>query len=603
MKLPRQQARIGIALLITAGLLLFPPVQAFSASDTEVTVGDANPFSGNKQNEPAVQVDPAHPNLLVAGDNNNIDMEDCNAGADTSCPFTPGVGSTGIQFSTNGGLSWTQPTFTGYSARNCVGEDDPSGVTPTDACVPQEDGPIGTLPRYFENGLVSDGDPALAWGPAPSGGTFDWSNGSRLYFANLTSNFSSKHSESQFKGVEAIGVSRIDVTSADASTQAGQLSNQSRWMAPSLISPGGNGFSDKEQIWADNAATSDFFGNVYVCFGNFVGGSGAGTNAVRLTLARSTDGGTTWSSVVVEGNQDAAAGKWALASGATGCTIRTSSDGIVYLFWHGFNLQTKEEAILQSRSFDGGATFEKEQTLFTVHATGAFDPVIGRNTMDGIAGARSDLSPAPSVDIANGAPTGTPKTDQIVMTWVDGLDLNNEHVMFSTSTDGGDTWADPISVETNASDRGYYAAAAISPDGTDAWLVYNAFTAPYQTTTSTQRPLLAVVAHANVTSGVVGPFGEAHRSVPGDARGSSQNNPPVAEFLGDYVYASATNDFGAFVWNDTRAAADCPDIDAWRAALRTKTTKDDPAQPEPNNDCPASFGNSDIFGVAIADPT
>ena len=50
MRLPSQQARIGIVLWITAGLVLFPTVQAFSASDTEVTVGDANPFSGNKQN-------------------------------------------------------------------------------------------------------------------------------------------------------------------------------------------------------------------------------------------------------------------------------------------------------------------------------------------------------------------------------------------------------------------------------------------------------------------------------------------------------------------------------------------------------------------------
>jgi hypothetical protein len=100
----------------------------------------------------------------------------------------------------------------------------------------------------------------------------------------------------------------------------------------------------------------------------------------------------------------------------------------------------------------------------------------------------------------------------------------------------------------------------------------------------------------------VGSFTEVHRSTPGDARGSSQNDL-TGEFLGDYVYAAATNDFGAFVWNDVRTAADCPAIDAWRAALRTKDKKDDPPRPEPNNDCSADFGDSSIFGAAIPDPT
>jgi hypothetical protein len=601
-RLPHGSFRFVLGFVLAATGLIASALPAAAATDAEVTVGSSNPFSGNKQNEPAVAIDPNHHNLLVAGDNDNIDLEDCNAGADNTCPFTPGVGTTGFQYSIDGGHSWNQPTFTGLSARNCTGVNDPPGAVPTDACVPQQSGPIGTLPKYSDHGLVSDGDPAVAWGPSPGPNGFRWSNGSRLYVANLTSNLAAKHSEGSFKGVEAIGVSRIDVTSAAAATQASQLADQARWMAPSLIPSGTSGFSDKEQIWSDNAASSEFFGNVYVCYGDFSGGPSAGSNSVRLVVARSTDAGSSWSQVVVEKNTDAASGNFGLASGATGCTMRTDSAGTVYLFWHGFDLNTKEEGIFLSRSFDGGATFESRRRLFIVHPTGVFDPVLGRNTMDGIAGARADLSTAPSIDIANGSPTGSGGTDRIVLTWIDGQTLNDEHVRFSTSVDGGNTWTAPVDVETRASDRGLYVAAAISPDGSDAWLVYNAFTTPYQTTTSAARPLVGVVAHADVTGGGVGSFAEVHRSTPGDARGSSQNDL-TGEFLGDYVYATATNDFGAFVWNDVRTAADCPAVDAWRAALRTKNKKDDPPTPEPNNDCNANFGNSSIFGAAIADPS
>ncbi|MDX6505114.1 MAG: hypothetical protein QOE29_2239, partial [Gaiellaceae bacterium] len=77
-------------------------------------------------------------------------------------------------------------------------------------------------------------------------------------------------------------------------------------------------------------------------------------------------------------------------------------------------------------------------------------------------------------------------------------------------------------------------------------------------------------------------------------------NGLTAEFLGDYVYAVATRTLGAAVWNDTRNAADCPAIDAWRMSLRDGTTVPTPA---PQQDCAPTFGNSDIYGGSFADPT
>jgi hypothetical protein len=246
---------VPAALLGAIALVTVPFALAFAA-DTLVSNGSpTGPFSQNKQNEPALAVDANHPNILAAGSNEEIDMEACNAGDDTTCPFTPGVGVSGIYFSFDSGSTWTQPTYTGLTGRGCtgtVGNSDPDCTATT--------GPIGTLPKYAEHGLVSDGDPALAFGPRPGpGGTFSWANGSRLYYANLTSNVGAARSDQTFKGSEAIAVSRTD----DPQGAAG--GNADAWKDPVLVSKqSSTTFTDKEQIWADNAQTSSIFGTVYV---------------------------------------------------------------------------------------------------------------------------------------------------------------------------------------------------------------------------------------------------------------------------------------------------------------------------------------------------
>ena len=75
--------------------------------------------------------------------------------------------------------------------------------------------------------------------------------------------------------------------------------------------------------------------------------------------------------------------------------------------------------------------------------------------------------------------------------------------------------------------------------------------------------------------------------------GRRAQNDLQAEFLGDYVYADATNTYGVGVWNDVRAGQPCAAINTWRMALRTEDDAGDP--PNPIEDCPAGFGDTDIW--------
>jgi hypothetical protein len=588
-------------LLLLCGLVLLTSLGSIASGGVarEVTAASPDgPFPRNKQNEPAIAMDASRPNVLAAGSNDEIDNGPCGtveATPDSPCPFTTGVGGSGVYFSFDQGKHWTQPTYQGLTARNGT----------------RHVGPIGTLPWYAEEGLVSDGDPAVAFGPKPDAqGHFSWANGSRLYYANLTSNIpeagehrgdsedppgepdepgnerSAGDQGDAFAGFEAIAVSRIDnVTPA-------RIQAQSNWKRPVIASKQTDEtFSDKEQVWADNAASSPFFGNVYVCYVGFL------TDTAPLLVATSRNGGDTWSNKVVY--PGVISGEH---FGASGCTVRTMSTGVVKVFFEEF--QDPDEVgfpphavhfVVSSR--DGGKTWTSPRAIQTIVDNCFFvDPILGRCVMDGVAGSRDDLSGSPSVSIANGAPTGQGATNLIVNNWVDSnAGFNHERSRLSWSANGGQTWSTPVTVSPSAH-RALYTAAGVSPNGRSVYVTYNAFLSPYQYGTDQSRPLVGVVRHASVATSGLSPWTTVHRSPTGDARASSQNDLQGG-FLGDYVYTVASNDYAVGVWNDVRDGAHCTAVDLWRLRLRTGPP---PATPQPQNVCPQRYGNTDIFSFTTA---
>jgi len=575
---------------IAAALTVVPSASA--ATGALVSVGSpTGAHPQNASNEPALAVDPVHPNILAAGSNDLVDMQPCSQQASTTAgacsfplgTFNLGVGLTGDYFSFDSGHTWVQPTYQGLTAADC----DPT-VEPCNAHV----GPIHTVPNYYENGLRSRGDPGVAFGPAPGPNGFSWANGERLYSSSLATSLTddviAKGSDTQ-NSTFAVTVSHIDNPSP------ARIQVQSNWSQPYFAAThvSTSAGVDKEQVWADNAASSRFFGNVYVCYVDYHSFSQGNNFPLKPMVATSTDGGITW-----KDHQVAPPLTNPQHGALDGCTVRTDSHGVVYVFFTHFSGTGLQGAHTLIESFDGGQTWGQPRDVLPMTDPCFFvDPVSGRCVEDGVAGARGDLAAMPSVDIANGAPTGAGATDEIIDAWTDGgLGQNNEKTMVSYSLDHGQTWSTPTAVSL-AGDRSAYSAPAIAPDGSAAYVVYMAFTQPFQTTTASPRPEHGVLLSSTLVGGAPTGWSPAYVGPTGDARGTSQGRILYNEFLGDYVYTVATRTYGAGVWTDTRRTVDCPAMDAWRQASFTAGHRVFPA-PWPLGDCPGAFGNEDIFSAS-----
>ncbi len=390
-------AAVGVLLPATAsaqgGTVLFNSQVNMTAPPPPP--GQVDNFPQNKQNEPGIALDP-QTGALIAGSNDEIDEPLCHTTATGtgSCPFAPNVGTSGVYFSMDRGVHWTQPSFT----------ESASGVGSCEGRV------IHTLPGYCEQNLESLGDPNLAVGPALKNGKFSFANGSVVYYANLAMAASGA-------GLPSISISR-------------SIDDGASWKAPVTVSTSSDNpvdFNDKINVWADANPNSPFFGNVYASWTLFIGAGRFGKSNTfepePIVFARSTDGGQTWSHII-RLSQSANNGT---VGGRQGSLIRSGPDGTVYVIWKGsINLHSEQ---LLAVSHDGGGTFGGPMPVAAVNDIPS--PLGGSSFRD---------NSFPSADVNQ-------QTGALYVVWA-----NEEStpptalIKFTESDDGGLSWTTPKTV-------------------------------------------------------------------------------------------------------------------------------------------------------------
>ena len=318
-------------------------------------------------------------------------------------------------------------------------------------------------------------------------------------------------------------------------------------------------FSDKEQIWADNAESSPFFGNAYVCYAGVQRASARGSPPSRSTSSTSTrrwrHSGRSKKVTTATNNINSQHG-----FGRSGCTVRTDSRGdrvrvrLPVRVQRDYGRPTARSSMI--RSLNGGATWQRPGR-----------PVHG----EGCAASTSRTRSGAASWTASGVPATTSSPDPSrrhrqrrtraartrrirSCSPVDGAAaLNDEHVLFSTSTDGGDTWTELADVTRRATAATTRLPRSRRTAPTVGRLQRVHHAVPGERRRCRERP----AARRRGPARDVGPTARWVRSPrsiaapSGDARSSSQNNL-ATEFLGDYVYAAATRTYGAAVWNDVR---------------------------------------------------
>jgi hypothetical protein len=224
--------------------------------------------------------------------------------------------------------------------------------------------------------------------------------------------------------------------------------NGATW-STATVTPNPGSMTDKNHMWIDNSPVSPYEGNLYVAWTDF-----GGSNDSEICLKASTNGGTTWGSLM---NISSAVNA---GSHNQGVNLQTGPDGQVYAVWSVYDSWPSDEKALGfAKSTNGGTSFAPATKIIN-NIRGIRTTEVGKNH-------RVNSFPSMAVDISGGSFNGT-----IYVVWtnigVPGVNTGTSaDVYMIKSTDEGATWSVPLKINQDPAGMGkkhYFPWIACDPE-------------------------------------------------------------------------------------------------------------------------------------------
>lgn len=215
-------------------------------------------------------------------------------------------------------------------------------------------------------------------------------------------------------------------------------------------------FEDKYYISVDNSTQSPYFGHLYIPWKRVT----PRDSATQIVLSKSTDNGKTWS-IPINVSYRLSGSSEDTTFGQSFPLVATGPKGEVYVVWnHGI-----EHGIGFSKSTDGGKTFSEPRIIqrYNIFGTTTFIEDQGwRHTVKGKV--RAEAYPSIVCNIYSGTHNG-----ELYLCWsADSI----PNIYFSRSSDGGETWSQPIIVHSETKNDQFWPWISIDPKSGDLAIMY-----------------------------------------------------------------------------------------------------------------------------------